>query len=111
MCNESETGALSYDKFYVANDSDKCNLKFNAYHNAGCGMEKTSGITQIFSRNPWLTAICLIFAGIPVCFCGGWVMVNLVLILPAIIIIRILIIVMSSLGMLSVLEEDYETTA
>jgi hypothetical protein len=76
MCNASETGALSYDKFDVAKDSDDCNLKFTAHHNAGCGMEKKSGITQIFSRLPLLPAICLIITGIPVCFCGGWVMVN-----------------------------------
>jgi hypothetical protein len=40
MCNESETGALSYDKFSFAKDSDKCTLEFNAFHNAGCGTQK-----------------------------------------------------------------------
>ena len=38
-------------------------------------------------------------------------MVKIVIIIPFIIFVGILIIVMSSLGMLSVLEEDYETTA
>jgi hypothetical protein len=111
MCNASETGALSYDKFDGAKDSDNCNLKFTAHHNAGCGMEKNSGITQFFSRYPWLTAICLIIAGIPVCFRGGWVMVNLVSILKVIISIGVAIILMSNFGMDSVLEEDNETTA
>jgi uncharacterized membrane protein len=111
MCNASETGALSYDKFDGAKDSDKCNLKFTAHHYAGCGMEKKSGITQFFSRLPWLTGICLIIAGTPVCFRGGWVMVNLVSILLLIIFNGTAIIVMSHFGMDSVLEEDNETTA
>jgi len=96
MCNESETGALSYDKFNFAKDSDNCNLEFNAYHNAGCGMQKTSGIIQIFSALPWLTAIFLIIAGIPICFFGGWLMDYLIIILPVILSIVSTIIVLSS---------------
>ena len=110
MCSESETGALSYDKFYVANDSDNCNLKFNAYHNAGCGMQRTSGINQIFSL-PWLTAICLMIAGIAACFFGGRLMDYQNIILPVMSSIGFAIILLSNLGMLSVLEEDNETTA
>jgi hypothetical protein len=110
MCNESETGALSYDKFYVANDSDDCNLKFNAYHNAGCGMQRASGINQIFSL-PWLTATCLMTAGIAACFFGGRLMDYINIILPVISSIGIAIVLLSNLGMLSVLEEDNETTA
>jgi hypothetical protein len=46
MCNASETGHLSYEKFSFAKKSDDCTLEFMAFHNAGCGIVKFSGFIQ-----------------------------------------------------------------
>ena len=46
MCNASEKGALSYDKFSFSKNSEECTLKFLVFHNAGCGMVKPSGFIQ-----------------------------------------------------------------
>jgi hypothetical protein len=46
MCSETETGALSYDKFSFSKNSDDCTLEITATHKAGCGTVKASGFVQ-----------------------------------------------------------------
>jgi hypothetical protein len=72
MCNASETGPLSYEKFSFAKKNyDNCTLEFMAFHNAGCGMVKPCGFIQYINSEPVLVAIILIVAGIGACFFGG----------------------------------------
>jgi len=110
MCNSSETKALSYDKFTFASDPKKCTLDFTAYHNAGCGLVKTSGFVQYLNSNPWLVAAILIAAGIATCFFGGtlidWVYIGV----PALFAFLFVTVMLSSFGLFSVLEENVDTT-
>ena len=110
MCNATETKALSYDKFTSKSDPNKCTLDFTAYHNAGCGLVKTSGFVQYLNSNPWLVAVILIAAGIATCFFGGqlidWVYIGV----PALFAFLFVTVLLSSFGTFSVLEEDNPTT-
>jgi hypothetical protein len=110
MCSPTETKALSYDKFTFASDPKKCTLDFTAYHNAGCGLVKTSGFVQYLNSNPWLVAVILIAAGIATCFFGGqlidWVYIGV----PALFAFLFVTVLLSSFGTFSVLEEDNPTT-
>jgi hypothetical protein len=110
MCSPTETKALSYDKFTSKSDPNKCTLDFTAYHNAGCGLVKTSGFVQYLNSNPWLVAVILIAAGIATCFFGGqlidWVYIGV----PALFCFLFVTVLLSSFGTFSVLEEDNPTT-
>jgi hypothetical protein len=73
MCNASEIGALSYDKFSFAKKNyDNCTLEFMAFHNAGCGMVKPSGFIQYLNSYKLFFGIILICVGIAICFFGGY---------------------------------------
>ena len=110
MCSPTETKALSYDKFTSKSDPSKCTLDFTAYHNAGCGLVKTSGFVQYLNSNPWLVAVILIAAGVATCFFGGklidWVYIGI----PALFAFLFVNIFLSSFGAFSVLEENEDTT-
>jgi hypothetical protein len=110
MCNASETGALSYDKFSFSKDSDKCTLEFTATHKAGCGTVKTSGFVQYLNSSPWLVALILIAAGIATCFRGGQVIEKVYFGVPALFAFLFVAVLISSFGTFSVLESDNETT-
>lgn len=110
MCNASETGALSYDKFSFSKNSDKCTLEFTAIHNAGCGMVKTSGFVQYLNSNPWLVALILIAAGIATCFFGGQLIDYVYIGVPALFAFLFVAVMLSSFGTFSVLEADNDTT-
>jgi uncharacterized membrane protein len=110
MCNASETKALSYDKFTFASDPKKCTLDFTAYHNAGCGLVKTSGFVQYLNSNPWLVAAILIAAGIATCFFGGQLVEGVYIGVPALFAFLFVTVMLSSFGLFSVLEENVDTT-
>jgi hypothetical protein len=110
MCNSSENGALSYDKFSFTKNSDKCTLEFKAFHKAGCGLGKTSGLVQYLTINPLLVALILIVAGFATCFFGGLILNYVYIGVPALFAFLFFAFVLSSFGIFSVLETDNETT-
>jgi hypothetical protein len=110
LCSATETGALTYDKFSFAKNSDKCTLEFTATHNAGCGLVKTSGFVQYLNSNPWLVAVILIAAGIATCFFGGQLIDYVYIGVPALFAFLFVTVMLSSFGTFSVLEEDNPTT-
>jgi hypothetical protein len=109
MCNESETGALSYDKFSFTKDSDKCTLEFNTFHNAGCSTLKPSGITQLISSS-YFFAVLIFIAGFPTCFLAIKLIDYLNIIVPSILAFILVSVLFSIFGFDSVFEEDNEIT-
>jgi hypothetical protein len=108
MCSANETGALSYDKFSFAKDSDKCTIEFTATHKAGCGTVKSCGHIQLFKSS--FGAVILIALGIDICFFGGLLIKYLRISFSAFLIFLLCAIILCSFGTFSVLEEDNETT-
>jgi len=108
MCSETDTGALSYDKFSFIKNSDKCTLEFTATHKAGCGTTKSSGFVQFLSS--WFSAVILIPVGIVIWYNGGrlddWMDFGFAVFIG----FYLAGIALSNIGIFSVLEEDNETT-
>lgn len=79
-------------------------------HKAGCGALKASGFVQYLNANPWLIAIITIVGGIAITFFGGKLWDYIVVAVPAFFAFLFVAVMLSSLGLFSVLEEDNETT-